>query len=238
MPRHPRLFAAILVLGAVSVSRAYAPAASAPQAEPPKAALRSVTVFPTSVVLDGTRAEQRLGLLGDYADGRSWELTRQASYRSSAEKIATVDAQGIVRPVANGKAEIVAIVQGQTVKVTVTVKGMKDETPVSFSREVLPILTRTGCNQGACHGAALGRGGFRLSLLGFDPLFDHGQIVQSAEGRRVVLSDPDRSILLLKPTLALEHAGGERFGSRSREYETFKHGWRMAPRPRPSAIRR
>ena len=105
--------------------------------------------------------------------------------------------------------------------------------PVSFSREIVPILTRSGCNQGACHGAQHGRGGFRLSLFGFDPLFDHAQIVQSAEGRRVVVSDPERSILLLKPTLTMEHGGGERFKVNSREYTYFKR-WLEDGAPEPS----
>ena len=89
-------------------------------------------------------------------------------------------------------------------------------------REVLPVLTKAGCNQGACHGASLGRGGFRLSLLGFDPVFDHSQIVQRAEGRRVVAGQPERSILLLKPSLAMEHGGGERFKVDAARYDMLK----------------
>ena len=61
---------------------------------------------------------------------------------------------------------------------------------MDFAREIVPILTRSGCNQGGCHGAQHGKGGFRLSLFGFDPTFDHPQIVQSAEGRRVVAVRP------------------------------------------------
>src|SRR5215470_1978456 len=105
--------------------------------------------------------------------------------------------------------------------VTVVVQMFSDETPANFTRVVVAILTRAGCNQGACHGAQHGRGGFKLSLRGFDPLFDHSQIVQSAEGRRVVMSDPERSILLKKPALAMEHGGGERFKINSREYNYF-----------------
>src|SRR5207244_13260533 len=95
-------------------------------------------------------------------------------------------------------------------------RGATAEVPSSFVREVVPVLTRAGCNQGACHGAQAGRGGFRLSLLGYDPAFDHKEIVQSAEGRRVVLSDPERSILLQKPALLMEHGGGERLPAGSR----------------------
>src|SRR5687768_4203227 len=94
--------------------------------------------------------------------------------------------------------------------------------PVEFTRQVEPILTKAGCNSGACHGAQHGRGGFRLSLFGFDPAFDYAQIIQSAEGRRTVLSDPERSILLLKPSLQMDHGGGERLRAGSPEYEVLR----------------
>jgi hypothetical protein len=79
-----------------------------------------------------------------------------------------------------------------------------------------------------------GKGGFKLSLLGFDSVFDYAQIVQSAEGRRVVLSDPERSILLLKPTLTMEHGGGERFKAGGREYELIRR-WLEDGAPPPHA---
>src|SRR5256885_2129047 len=106
--------------------------------------------------------------------------------------------------------------------------------PVQFSRDLVPVLTKAGCNQGACHGAQHGRGGFRLSLFGFDPAFDYAQIVQSAEGRRVVVSDPERSILLLKPSLQMEHGGGERFKVNGREYRAIKR-WLEDGAPEPAA---
>lgn len=107
------------------------------------------------------------------------------------------------------------------------------EEPVSFSRDIEPILTKAGCNQGACHGGQHGRGGFRLSLFGFDPVFDHSQIVQSAEGRRVVLGQPERSILLLKPSLTMEHGGGERLKAGSPQYELVKR-WLEQGAPEPT----
>src|SRR5688572_12165705 len=79
-----------------------------------------------------------------------------------------------------------------------------------FDTEVLAVLTRAGCNSGACHGAAAGRGGFRLSLWGSDPAADHDAITREAEGRRVNLAKPSRSLLLLKPGGELEHGGGRR----------------------------
>jgi hypothetical protein len=229
-----RLSALVLALLGGSPLLAAEPTTKPPPApELPRAALRSLTVFPPQVALDSSRAEQRVGVLGEYADGQRRELTRQATFAGSAPAVANVDGAGVVRPAGDGQATVRIQVGGLSAAVPVRVQGAGAETPVSFSREVVPVLTRAGCNQGACHGAALGRNGFRLSLLGYDPAFDHTQIVQSAEGRRIVLSDPERSILLLKPSLTMEHGGGERFKVHSREYELLKQ-WLEDGAPEPS----
>jgi hypothetical protein len=222
-----------LCLGAVLVGATALPAAE-PAAEPPKAALRSLTVFPAKIDLDGPRAEQRVVVLGEYADGRRWDLSRDARFASAAPKVAAVDASGVVRAAGDGEATVTVQAGGQSATVPVKVRHAAAEVPVSFVREVVPLLTKAGCNQGACHGASLGRGGFRLSLLGYDPAFDHKEIVQSAEGRRVVLSDPERSILLQKPSLVMEHGGGERFAVGSRPYETLSR-WLEDGAPEPEA---
>jgi hypothetical protein len=208
--------------------------AAEPVAEPPRTALRTLTVFPVAIDLDGPRAEQRIGVLGEYADGRRWDLSRDAKFASGAPKVATVDATGVVRVVGDGDTTITVQAGGQSATVPVKVRHAAAEVPISFVREIVPLLTKAGCNQGACHGAQAGRGGFRLSLFGYDPAFDHKQIVESAEGRRVVLSDPERSILLQKPTLLMEHGGGERIKPGSREYETLRR-WLEDGAPEPEA---
>ena len=87
-----------------------------------------------------------------------------------------------------------------------------------FRRHILPILSKAGCNSGACHGALAGKGGFKLSLRGYDPLADHFTITRQAHGRRVELADPGRSLLLAKPTGALPHKGGLRLDPQSEDY--------------------
>jgi hypothetical protein len=79
---------------------------------------------------------------------------------------------------------------------------------VSFDNDVIPVLTKAGCNTGACHGAAVGRGGFRLSLYGGDPAFDYRSIALELEGRRVNLAHPDKSLIVLKSTESIDHGGG------------------------------
>lgn len=91
--------------------------------------------------------------------------------------------------------------------------------PVSFRNDIEPLLTKLGCNQGACHGAQHGKGGFKLSLLGFESEFDHTAIVKTAEGRRVTPFAPEESLLLLKPTLAVAHGGGKRIERGSEGYK-------------------
>jgi len=82
---------------------------------------------------------------------------------------------------------------------------------ISFDAQIVPLLTRMGCNAGACHGAAAGRGEFRLSLLGADPAADHMAIARQFQGRRVNRTQPGESLLLRKPTARLEHGGGQLF---------------------------
>ncbi len=89
-----------------------------------------------------------------------------------------------------------------------------DPGPVDFDTDVLPILSKAGCNAAACHGAAVGRGGFKLSLFAGNPAADYDEIVHQLEGRRVNLAAPETSLLLLKPTGQLDHEGGDRL-----EYE-------------------
>jgi len=196
-----------------------------------------LVVHPATIQLTGPRAEQRLIVLGVGADGRKYDLTRSATLTSGNGQIARVE-RGVVRPVGTGSTTLTVVANGVTATVPVRVEQATADLPVSFSREIEPILTKAGCNAGACHGAALGRGGFRLSLLGFDPLFDYAQIVQSNEGRRVVVHDPERSILLAKPALVMEHGGGERLKLHGPEYARIRQ-WLEdgAPAPKPTDAR-
>jgi hypothetical protein len=200
---------------------------------PPRAVLLGLTVHPASVELHGARARQRLGVLGEFADGRRWDLGRDAAFASSDEGVARVDAGGVVRPAGDGEATVTVRAGGRTAAVSVRVRGLAAPEPAGFRREVEPVLTRAGCNAGACHGSQHGKGGFRLSLFGFDPPFDYREIVQGAKGRRALPSDPERSLLLLKPTLQMGHAGGERFPAGSPSYEVLR-GWLEVGAPPPA----
>ena len=104
----------------------------------------------------------------------------------------------------------------------------------SFRNQIQPILTRYGCNMGACHGAAAGQGGFRLSLRGFDDEGDYLSITHSAMGRRINGDDPARSLLLLKAAKTVPHKGDKRFEMKSEAYQTLVE-WIAQGAPGPKA---
>lgn len=91
----------------------------------------------------------------------------------------------------------------------------------SFRNHVIPVLTRLGCNSGACHGALAGKGGFKLTLRGYDPEADYNVLTRQSLGRRVNKNEPARSLMLLKPTMAIGHGGGKRMDVSSLEYKVL-----------------
>ena len=111
----------------------------------------------------------------------------------------------------------------------VTTLPAADRVP-SFAQEVMPVLSKSGCNMGACHGNLNGKGGFKLSLRGEDPKYDHQAIVRALLGRRVNVLDPAASLLLQKPAGALAHQGGVRFRRDSQEYQLLSD-WIAAGAP-------
>ena len=98
---------------------------------------------------------------------------------------------------------------------------------VSFRNEVMAVLSRSGCNQGTCHGNLNGKNGFKLSLRGQDPDFDLAALTRDALGRRTNPHRPEDSLILLKATASVPHEGGQRFTVHSPEYDILKH-WIVA----------
>lgn len=161
-------------------------------------------------------------------DGK--DATRRARYISRQPAIASVDAAGYVVPIANGVAEIEITLADQTVVVPVDVRGLDQVRPVDFATEIQPLLSRFGCNSGGCHGKASGQNGFKLSLFGFDTVFDYAALVEEARGRRVFAAAPERSLLLAKATGQIPHGGGQRIEPGSEPYRLML-SWLQAGAP-------
>jgi Protein of unknown function (DUF1553)/Protein of unknown function (DUF1549) len=180
----------------------------------------ALVVSPSTVTLDSADSVQRLLVTGaarESSAGRVYDFSREVTYASSDPRVVTVTADGVVAPKGDGRAEIRVVLGGTSATVPVVVKGYAVEPPVSFRNQVLPILTKAGCNTGGCHGKASGQNGFKLSLLGSIPGADFDSIVREGRGRRVFHAAPDRSLLLTKATAAVAHGGGRRFNVDSAE---------------------
>lgn len=90
-----------------------------------------------------------------------------------------------------------------------------------MATEVVPIFSNHGCNAGGCHGKAIGQNGFKMSLLGFDPAFDHDALVREGRGRRVFPAAPEASLLVRKATATIPHGGGRKFAVGSPDRRTL-----------------
>ena len=179
--------------------------------------VKELVLYPAEVVLRGEGARQAL-IVTARIDDRMIDVTDQVSFRSLSPEIAVVDAEGVCRSVGDGHANIVAAFQGHEVQASLEVRQAKTFMPLTFERDIQPILARAGCNSGACHGKASGQNGFKLSLLGFDSDFDYDSLTKEARGRRVFPAVPESSLILSKPTGMVPHGGGKRLDQASLHY--------------------
>jgi hypothetical protein len=189
--------------------------ASAGRGDEPVPVPASITVSPTALDLRHSRRPHALQILAMTADGYTLDLRPQARLTSADPRVAIIDAQGWVRPVGNGQTQVTVAVAGQSRSVAVKVQLPAAEPPYSFRHEVMPVLSRAGCNMGACHGYSLGKNGFKLSLRGSDPEPDFFAITRDSFGRRIAATSPGDSLLLAKPRGDAPHEGGVRFARNS-----------------------
>lgn len=184
----------------------------------PTTTFKALQVLPATVELAGIRATGRLIVSAQRPDGTWQDVTAEAVITPSQPDTIQVRAGGQLAPVKDGAYTLKVSFAGLTTTAKATVKDSQTPSLVSFNREIVPILTRNGCNQGACHGAQFGKGGFKLSLAGFDPELDYQQIAQQIRGRRLSKANPKQSLFLTKPLMWIPHGGGKRLDVKSPEY--------------------
>jgi hypothetical protein len=184
------------------------------------APLEKLAVYPPDVTLATSRARQSFVVQAMFADGITRDVTADAKITLSNPPLVN-RTQNVLTPATDGTGEMAVEFGGQTVKVPLTVKDAKADRPISFTRDVMPVFMRSGCNVGSCHGAARGKDGFRLSLFGFDPAGDHYRLCREMPGRRVNLALPAESMLIEKPTARVPHTGSERFHEGDEYYQTL-----------------
>jgi hypothetical protein len=184
-------------------------------AAPARAAETPISVHPATLELRHHRQPHSLQVLSTTSDGYTLDLRTQAKFTSADPRVAAVDASGWVRPVGNGQTQIIVSVAGQARSIPVKVQLPPTEPPYSFRHEVMAVLSKAGCNMGACHGYSLGKNGFKLSLRGADANLDYLAATKDSLGRRLNFQSPEASLLIAKPRGDVPHEGGVRFDKNS-----------------------
>ncbi|NDE99703.1 MAG: DUF1549 domain-containing protein, partial [Verrucomicrobia bacterium] len=179
----------------------------------------ALAVFPTELPLLAGSAPHRLAVTG--ADKAGFEVPAPAKFTSDNPAVAKVSPEGKVQPLAAGSATVTASFGGKSATVKVTVLPAPEGQQVSFVNDVLPILSKAGCNLGSCHAKSDGQNGFKLTIFAFDPRADYFSIIKGARGRRVFPAFPEESLLLKKAVLAVPHDGGLRLERESEDYRTL-----------------
>lgn len=178
----------------------------------------ALAVEPDDIALHAANRQQQLLVTGRRADGKSVDLTRQARFSLADTSIAQIASAAIIG-LHDGATELTVSTGGLTLQVPVRIQGFEQYPPVHFGIDVVPILSKLGCNSGGCHGRASGQNGFKLSVFGFDPPGDYDAIVKQARGRRVFPSSPASSLILAKPSGGVPHGGGVRLARNSLDYQ-------------------
>lgn len=173
----------------------------------------SLRVQPETVRLMGPRAMQQVIVTGRYSDGSERDLTPFATMNAEGADVIGVLRGGLVQPRKNGQTTLIVQAATVTARVPVVVSDMDKPQPVSFRREFIGALNTAGCNAGACHGIPSGRGGFKLSLRGYNPAADYFDLTHDALGRRTNPLNPDASLILQKGLGMVTHEGGPRLAS-------------------------
>jgi len=168
----------------------------------------SITLNPTVIQLDSPFANAQVIATAKLLSGDSIDVTRLAKITVQGDS-AKINETGFVEPLKDGNSTINFEHKGKKVSLSVKVKGQENEFKPDYVRDIMPVISRMGCNQGTCHGSKDGKNGFKLSLRGYDPIYDIRAFTDDLGGRRVNAAAPDSSLLLLKATGAVPHEGGQ-----------------------------
>ncbi len=212
------IFAVIMLF--VTSSGGHIPAAVA-ESLPEGMKITAIEAVPPTIELKSRFDYSQVLLTATTAAGERVDVTRLAKPESAAELV-EVSPTGLVRPKADGKGEIKFSLGGQSAVVPVTVSGTGGDYKVSFVQDVMPTMSKLGCNAGTCHGSAQGKNGFKLSLRGYDPVFDHLSLTDDLSARRFNRAMPEQSLMLLKPSASVPHVGGMLIKPGEPPYELLK----------------
>ncbi len=169
--------------------------------------ITKIIVEPASIVLFEAAKGHGVLVTGVNKNGGKIDLTHEAKLEAAGGNV-RIGEDGLIYGAGQGEGKVNVSVAGHSAELSVTVHDMSQERPLTFVRDVMPVLNKVGCTTGACHGSAKGKNGFKLSLRGYDPKFDYDALLYEISGRRVNRAAPAESLMIAKPTQAVPHQGG------------------------------
>ncbi len=199
---------AALVFLAVSASAAETmqPAAELPEVLPAAAEVAEIHVEPKELKLNGPTAYLQVLVTATMKDGTVADATRSVQWQAEGVEVSS---SGILTAKADGAGKLRAVLGSVSVETPVTVSATGTQSVPDYIRDVTPVISRMGCNAGTCHGAKEGKAGFKLSLRGYDPIYDIRAFTDDIKGRRTNVASADESLMLLKGTAGVPHEGSQ-----------------------------
>ena len=188
---------------------------------PAKLKVQKLNILPKKISLVSPLDYVQILIMADLGNGRESDVTRMVKW-SFPQKIGNIDNRGLFTPAQDGKAVIKATLGEHTASVEVSIAGVNKSYQPDYISEVNPIISKLGCNAGTCHGAKDGKNGFKLSLRGYDALYDIRGFTDDMASRRVNKAAPERSLMLLKATGTVPHEGGQLTKDDSRYHRVIR----------------
>ena len=193
-----------------------------PESLPKGASVTELTSAAPSVSLGSPFEYSQLLIAAKLNTGDIVDVTRQMKVTASSPIIEISDT-GFVRGLKDGEGKIKCELGGKAIEIPIKVSGFSQPFSADFIRDVNPVLSRVGCNQGTCHGSAKGKNGFKLSLRGYDPIFDVRALTDDLAARRTNIASPDDSLMLLKAGGRVPHVGSLVFDPAEPYYEIVRN---------------
>ncbi len=168
----------------------------------------ALTVEPRDITLNSRYDYSQLLLTAVKGSGESYDASRDFTFSVDSD-VVKVSKSGMVEPIKDGEASLTIAHKNQAIMLHVRVAGVSSDFEPDYVRDVMPVLSKMGCNAGTCHGSQDGKNGFKLSLRGYDPVYDMRAFTDDLASRRVNIAAPDNSLILLKSSAAVPHEGGQ-----------------------------
>lgn len=170
--------------------------------------VQSLKAEPSAIELKNRYDYAQILVTAQLSTGDFVDATRMVKW-SVPDSLATINDHGFLEIKGDGEGMVTASFDGQSIEIPVKISGSTKEFKPDYVQDVNPVISRMGCNMGTCHGSKDGKNGFKLSLRGYDPIYDLRSFTDDLASRRVNLASPDDSLMLLKSTAAVPHEGGQ-----------------------------